>query len=397
MKKILTLCAALVAAMSMSAQDVKTMTCEEARNAALALQEGATGDETVAVTGYITETNGAVSRKQQCFYMDDEKGSGKQTFYAYWCNLPEEDTETPLAVGDKIILTGKLVHYVKGDNHIAQMKNAAVTVLERVVVNVDTFHVDICEGIEEALALNKGDYSTDYYEVTGIVSQLDQTDEEHHQQSFFMECDGMEDNFKAHYCTINGDFVALGDEVKVLGKLTNFNGQAEIANGKAWVSQKGNVKIDTFQVTVAEALAAAKALENGKISKDVYVVTGYIDSISSKYSEQYKNISFYMCDDLKAPAYEFQAYRVKGGADLKVGDKVAVKGNVMHFWQAATDTKEEKHAYQMNAGATYEIIPATAVENVVNNNASKAVKVIKNGQLVIIRNGVEYNTVGVAL
>ena len=135
-------------------------------------------------------------------------------------------------------------------------------------------------------------------------------------------------------------------------------------------------------------------MENGKVSQDVYVVTGYIDSISSAYSDQYKNISFYMCDDLKAPAYEFQAYRVKGGQDLKVGDKVAVKGNIMHYYKAAEGDNKEKHAYQMNAGATYTIVTESAVENVVSNTTDKAFKVIRNGQIYIVKDGVEYTILG---
>ena len=80
MKKLFTVCAALVAAMSMSAEN---MTCADAAAAALALGENVESTETVSVEGYITNTNGTVSREQQTFYMDDVKGSGAKTLQAY--------------------------------------------------------------------------------------------------------------------------------------------------------------------------------------------------------------------------------------------------------------------------------------------------------------------------
>ena len=144
-----------------------------------------------------------------------------------------------------------------------------------------------------------------------------------------------------------------------------------------------------------EALAAAKALENNATSKDVYAVTGYVDSISYAYSEEHDNISFFMCDDMANPVYEFQAYRAKGGKDLTVGTKVIVTGNLIHYYKAATDDAAEQHKYQLNAGATIEVVSAEGVENITIENA--AIKQIENGQLVIIRNGVRYNAAGVVM
>lgn len=393
MKKLFTVCAALVATMSMSAEN---MTCADAAAAALALGENVESTETVSVEGYITKTNGTVSREQQTFYMDDVKGSGALTLQAYWANLPADDKETPLAVGDKVILTGKLLHYVSDAGvHTAEIKNGDVTVLDRTIVKLDTIQVDACAAIEEGLALNNKEYTEDIFEVSGVVSAVSNTNDTHHSQTFDLECATQTALFEAYNCTVIGDYVAVGDSVVVLGKLTNYDGTIEIASGKAWVTKKGNVKIDTISVTVAEALAAAQKLENNAASKDVYAVTGYVDSISYAYSEQHDNISFFMCDDLANPVYEFQAYRAKGGKELTVGTKVIVTGNLYHYYKAATEDAEEQNKYQMNAGATIEIISAEGVENITIENA--ATKLIENGQLVIIRNGVRYNAAGVVM
>lgn len=384
MKKILTLCMAVIAAMSMSAE-IKNMTCAEAAAAAALLQDKEQGKDSVAVTGYVTNTDGKISQGQQTFWMDDVKGS-KKTFEGYWCNMPEG--EAALNIGDKVVIKGFLMRY--GTTY--EMKNGDVTILERAVVKIDTIKATVCEAIEEGESLADGDNTQDVFVVEGVVSSIPENNDTYKTQKFNVTCEANEKNLQAYNVTMKDGYAALGDKVRLTGKLKKFGTTIELV-GDGLVLEKGNVQIDTVEVNVAEALAAVKALENGKVSKEVYVITGYIDSISSAYSDQYKNISFYMCDDLKALAYEFQAYRVKGGQDLKVGDKVAVTGNLQHYYKAAEEEKPEKHGYQTNAGATYEIINETANSNVFVEK-EKSVKFVRDGQIYIRKNNVEYTILG---
>lgn len=384
MKNILTLCMAVIAAMSMSAE-IKNMTCAEAAAAAALLQDKEQGKDSVAVTGYVTNTDGKISKGQQTFWMDDVKGS-KKTFEGYWCNMPEG--EAALNIGDKVVIKGFLMRY--GTTY--EMKNGDVTILERAVVKIDTIKATVCDAIEEGEALADGDNTQDVFVVEGVVSSIPENNDTYKTQKFNVTCETNEKNLQAYNVTMADGYAALGDKVRLTGKLKKFGTTIELV-GDGLVLEKGNVQIDTVEVNVAEALAAVKALENGKVSKEVYVITGYIDSISSAYSDQYKNISFYMCDDLKAPAYEFQAYRVKGGQDLKVGDKVAVTGNLQHYYKAAEEEKPEKHGYQTNAGATYEIISETANSNVFVEK-EKSVKFVRDGQIYIRKNNVEYTILG---
>lgn len=389
MKKILTLCMAVIAAMSMSAE-IKNMTCAEAAAAAALLQDKEQGKDSVAVTGYVTNTDGKISNSkdgipQQTFWMDDVKG-GKKIFEGYWCNMPEG--EAALNIGDKVVIKGFLMRY--GTTY--EMKNGDVTILERAAVKIDTIHATVCEAIEEGEALADGDNTQDVFVVEGVVSSIPENNDTYKTQKFNVTCEANEKNLQAYNVTMKDGYAALGDKVRLTGKLKKFGTTIELV-GDGLVLEKGNVQIDTVEVNVAEALAAVKALENGKVSKEVYVITGYIDSISSAYSDQYKNISFYMCDDLKALAYEFQAYRVKGGQDLKVGDKVAVTGNLQHYYKAAEEEKPEKHGYQTNAGATYEIISETANSNVFVEK-EKSVKFVRDGQIYIRKNNVEYTILG---
>lgn len=386
MKKIFTICAALIAALTMSAA-ITEMTCAEAAAAAALLEDKTAGKDSVAVTGYVTNTDGKISKGQQVFWMDDEKGT-KKTFEGYWCNLPEG--EGALNVGDKVVIKGFLMRY----SSTYEMKNGDITILERANVKFDTIPVTICEAIEEGEALADGDNTQDYFVVEGVVSTIDSQNDTYHTQQFNLTCDKNSKTLQAYNVTMDGDYAAIGDSVLIIGKLKKFGSIIEII-GDGKVTQKGNVKIDTLSVTVAEALAAAQALGNNAASKDVYAVTGYVDSISYAYSADFDNISFFMCDDMANPIYEFQAYRAKGGKDVTVGTKVIVTGNLLHYYKAATEEKPELHSYQMNAGATIEIISAEGVENITIENA--ATKLIENGQLVIIRNGVRYNAAGTVI
>lgn len=331
MKKILTVCAALLAAFSLNAT-VTNMTCAEAASAAMLLDHNTPGTDTVAVTGYVTSTDGNISRGQQVFWMDDQKGS-TQTFEGYWCNLPQEEVEAsrPLNVGDKITITGFLMRY----NTTPEMKNGDVTIIERAIVVIDTIPATVCEAIEECEALDSGDNTGDIFQVTGIVSSLGQQNDTYHTQSFYMDCEDNEKTLQAYNVTMVGDYANVGDTVFCQGRLKKFNTTLEIV-GDAWVIGKAEVYIpDTIEVDVTTAVEYGFGLGKGHYSQDIFVVTGYVDSIVTPYDTTYKNISFFMCDDLANPTYQFEAYRAIVDERIPVvGDKVAIMGQIKHYWNA---------------------------------------------------------------
>ena len=103
------------------------VTCAQAVELTNALTDNGTSTETYAVTGYITEVVGSVSRNQQTFWMADTKDGGR-VFEAYWANLPEG--VSAFAAGMKVKITGQLMKYVKDSNVTPEIKNADVVVLE---------------------------------------------------------------------------------------------------------------------------------------------------------------------------------------------------------------------------------------------------------------------------
>ena len=98
-----------------------------------------------------------------------------------------------------------------------------------------------------------------------------------------------------------------------------------------------------------------------------------------------------MCDDMAKPTYDFEAYRVSGGADITVGAKVAVKSILQHYYKAATEDKAEINLIETVSGATYELLPTSALDNV---ETAAAEKFIQDGQLYIRKNGAVYTILG---
>ena len=392
MKKIFLFCAAALAAMTINAQDPIAVTCAEAA-AAMPAQSGDETADIYIVTGFVTNTNGTISKGQQTFYIDDVKGS-KKTLQGYWCNLPAEEVEAnkPLNVGDKITVTGKIMNY----NNTPEIKNGDVVILERVSAQVDTIDVSVCEALEEGSSLNPGDYSADVFRVFGRLKGTDQV-KNNNQHTFEMACG--EDVFKPYNCTgAEGLELGKGDSVVVIGKLYNYNGTIEISNGTVELIEKSGSEEVITDATVAEAIAIAMALEKGKSTDDRYAVTGFVDSIAIVYSSTYNNISFFLTDDINAPTFDFEAYRVACTAEqaekILVGAKVKVTAALQHYYKAAEGEKPEVNLAETVAGGELEILEEApqGIENIVLTE--KVQKVVVDGVVYIVRDNKMFNTLG---
>lgn len=149
------------------------------------------------------------------------------------------------------------------------------------------------------------------------------------------------------------DALKAGDEVVICGNLIVFSGTKEFQTGNYIVSLNGvggtttpdtpttGKGSESNPYTVAEAIAAIKA---GAPTSEVYV-TGIVSDVYY-YSDQYKSLSYYISDDGKSK--DMQVYSGKGlnGADftskndLKVGQKVTIKGIIKAFNKNGTDIME---------------------------------------------------------
>ena len=149
------------------------------------------------------------------------------------------------------------------------------------------------------------------------------------------------------------DALKQGDEVVICGKVDVYNGTKEFLANNYIVSLNGvggtttpdtpttGKGSESDPYTVAEAIAAIKA---GAPTSEVYV-TGIVSDVYF-YNDQYKSLSYYISDDGKSK--DMQVYSGKGlnGADftskndLKVGQKVTIKGIIKSFNKNGTEIME---------------------------------------------------------
>ena len=257
----------------------------------------------------------------------------------------------------------------------------------------DGQEITCAQAKEYALTLDDNETSELNVSVTGFVTDLFADG-----QSFWMD-DKQGSNkvlqaYKFKTLTPTGVSLKKGAKVKVVGKVTNYGGTAEIKNGAVEILEGGE-EIPMIKVNVAEAYAAGLALDSSATSTDLYQITGFITEVIEPYGE-YKNITFWMGDAADDAARNFQAFHIS--CDASIADKliagahVVVTAYIQNYYKAATDSTEEKHVIEAVKGSV--VLYGTGVENVWDTNNS-SVKIFRNGQIYIRRNDGLYNLQGI--
>ena len=229
--------------------DVISVTCAEAVTATNKLADGATSTETYAVTGYITEVVGSVSRNQQTFWMADTKDGGK-VFEAYYADLPDGVTE--FKKGMKVKITGNLIKYVNSSTGAVtpEIKNAKVEILESGDepggdTPTDVISVTCTEAVTATNKLADNATSTETYAVTGYITTV-VGNVSNNQQTFWM-ADTKDGGkvFEAYWANLPSGVSAftVGMKVKITGNLIKYvkNGDVtpEIKNATVEVLEGG--------------------------------------------------------------------------------------------------------------------------------------------------------------
>ena len=210
--------------------------------------------------------------------------------------------------------------------------------------------------------IDEGGSESELKYVKGKVVSIEKFDASYGSMIYYISDDGTSTKqFKVYngYAGPNrtkfsgADALKAGDEVVICGNLIVFSGTKEFQTGNYIVSLNGvggtttpdtpttGKGSESNPYTVAEAIAAIKA---GAPTSEVYV-TGIVSDVYY-YSDQYKSLSYYISDDGKSK--DMQVYSGKGlnGADftskddLKVGQKVTIKGIIKAFNKNGTDIME---------------------------------------------------------
>lgn len=325
-------------------------------------------------------------------------GNVKVTFKEIGVNsLNIYNVQATFTVGDKVYRIMNDVEFYAVDENSEEI----ALVGDRPFKPTEGQEITCAQAREYALSLASGTTGDVKVTVVGYVTDLFSNG-----VTFWMDDQqGSAKTFQAYMVkTVQPAGVGLknGAKVKVTGYVTNFSGTTpELKDGAVEIVEGGEQIVAT-EVTVADALAAAKALEQNKTSEGVYAITGYISAIAEEFKADKGNMSFWMSDNLNDAAQEFQAFRVSCTEDmaakLRPGAKVKVTAKITHFHQdakPATDTEEakpERTIYETVQGGTVELLAVSGVEDVMSN--APAVKFIENGQIYILRNGVRYNLQG---
>ena len=99
--------------------DGSTLTCAEAAEYASQLDHNSPTTQTYTIYGYVTSTDGVVSRNQQTFWIADAQNGGN-VFEIYWGNVSQQ-----LQVGDYVKCVGHLMRFYS----TLEMKNPNVTLI----------------------------------------------------------------------------------------------------------------------------------------------------------------------------------------------------------------------------------------------------------------------------
>lgn len=207
------------------------------------------------------------------------------------------------------------------------------------------------------------------------------------------------------------DIPVVGDQVTVKATFYNFTNKGKITaipETKAikewsisktcdcirWTADDLTITDVTVQGAkdVVDALLPTGAAGDKVTTTKFYRVMGYHtgNTDGGAWSETYKNQSFYMSDEL-GTKMGFQAYRASTPAAIDMGSYVGVTGQITKdFYESSGQLKV---GYEVASGKA-EVLPEPQAINNVNAEAVKAMKVIEDGQLFIIRNGVKYNAAG---
>ena len=300
--------------------------------------------------------------------------------------------------------------------------------------------VTICEKTGSTL-------TAETYTIRGYVTEIKYTWSEKYGTATFWIADTKDGGqvLQAYSCAplTDADKVfAVGDYVELVGKLKKYNTTNEVEKGTYTVItaadggetpeepeepetpvEPGETTIEipaeaaawdipAEAIDVLQARAICAALQPGQNTGKKYYVMGYVKRLSSKHAEaveKYKNARFYM-ENVKGgnSDEEFVAFQVKGidGGDITnpdvvaAGDFVIVYGELTHFkYDANSDSDYETvgggKAYIWKSTNPLLADTESGVEDVIVKE--KMTKVIKNGQMYIIRDGKAYNVLGAQL
>lgn len=321
----------------------------------------------------------------QAYQVYDKKNAKWASLEAAWEELRIGDTVLVYAGALKLYAAKKIYEIDPGyyDSKLGANPNPP----EIVYPIVDT--ITVAEAIEITMALEDGGKTSETYVVKGFAGTAYAMEDG--QQTWYMADEpDVYATFQAAKCTPDRE-VVKGDFMLVKGVLTKYKSSKgsiipEIYLGTAVHGEAP--KIDTIEVTVAEAVEAGKALADNTVSEGYYLVTGYVINPNEMEDEDATSQDFFLADEKDAVFGPLKAYHAKiEYPGVVAGDKVALFGKIKK------SVYEEKTTIQMEYAKVTVIEKAQGIENIVLTE--KAQKVVVDGVIYIVRDNKMFNLQGV--
>lgn len=361
------------------------------------LESGAESPSNIYIKGKIVSVKEEFTTQygNGTFYISDDGTTTNQLYIyraLYLGNQKFKSGDTQIAVGDEVIICG-LVTLYSGNTPETVQNKAYIYSLNGNVIDggddtpgeakgsgtlADPYNAVAANNAANALADNATSAGNVYIKGK-VVSVKEQYGTQFGNATFYISDDGTPGNqfyvYRALYLGnqkyTSGDLIKEGDEVVVCGKITKYvsaygttletvqneaflyslNGKSEGTGGTD--TPTGDVGSIDAPKTVAEALTAINALEEGATTDAGYYVKGKVASIAtaaadigpnSSSGKNYKDINYYISTD-GSENNTIYVYRGKNlnntdfiSADqLKVGDEVIVYGKLQKYKNTKTN------------------------------------------------------------
>ncbi len=303
--------------------------------AAYALEDGLAMNEPMTLTGVISKIDTAWSDQYKnitvtiiCDGIEDKP---------IMCYRLQGEGAADLKVGDTITVTGTMKNY-KGTIEFDAKCNldalypaagaeveptAEPTEAPAPVADVNEI-LDLAKLAEAAYKLEQGASYPAATAMKGVITSVDTAySEKYGNVTVTIDVAG-----KAIQCfRLKGEgaaTIAVGDEIAVVGTLTNYNGKIQY--------NAGCLLVNAAEFESVQNAVAAYALGTGAAIEGAKTMTGVITEVNSAYSEKYGNVTVTIVvaglDD-----YKIECFRLKGeGADtIAVGDTITVTGNLKDY------------------------------------------------------------------
>ena len=207
------------------------------------------------------------------------------------------------------------------------------------------------ELLEEASQLETGAALEGDRTITGTIVEITESYTTQYKNISFMLSDGVA-TIKVYRGKGDcAEYLQVGDEVTVTGKVKNFYGSLEFEFPKL-VSDVGPSEDEEVVIsTVAEVLTAASSLANNESLPGEYTVYGTISGLTKKTSGGSSYYILYITDDSGETIY---VYKPQGDivGDLADGDKIYITGVVKNY-KGTIEFDSPEASFSVDPNATF--------------------------------------------